>query len=256
MSGGKHTELAFREYFSTINQIFNKIEIIQGRNLMKATDLMANCTKNGGIIHTFGTGHSHLIAEDVFWRGATLANIHAILEPGMTGHVEIIKSEYLEKLEGVGKIIVDYHRLNPPDVIIVISNSGNNIVPIDVALESSKRGVKVIAITSLEYTNHLKTLHPSGKKLKDVADIVIDNCCPIGDAALSFKDLPMKVGAVSTVAGSFIINSLIVQTVENLLNKGVKPDVYFNGSFMANSKEVERYNQKIIDKYYLKIRNL
>jgi uncharacterized phosphosugar-binding protein len=249
-------EFAFEQYFSLINEILNRIKTTQKENIIKAADLMAECTKNNGLIHAFGTGHSHLVAEDIFWRGSTLANIHAILEPGMTGHVEITKSEYMEKMQGAGKLIVDYHRLNPPDVIIVVSNSGNNIVPIDVALESSKRGVKVIAITSLDYANHLTTLHPLGKKLKDTADVVIDNCCPIGDAAVSFEGLPMKVGAISTVAGSFIVHSLVVQTVENLLAKGIKPDIYFNGSLMANSREVEEYNQKIIDKYYLKIRNL
>jgi len=138
----------------------------------------------------------------------------------------------------------------------VISNSGNNIVPIDVAIEASKRGVKVISITSFDYTNHLKTLHPLGQKLKDVADVAIDNCCPIGDAVLSLEDLPTKVGAVSTIAGSFIAHSLVVQTVENLLKQGVKPDVYFEGSETANSKEVEEHNQKIIDKYFSRIRNL
>lgn len=248
--------LAMQKYFSSTIEILNRIESTQSENIKKAATLMADCTKNGGIIHAFGVGHSHLVVEDVFWRGATLANIHAILEPGMTGHSEITKSEYMEKLEGAGKIIVDYHRLNPPDVIIVISNSGNNIVPIDVAFEASKRGVKVISITSLDYTNQLKPLHPSGKKLKDVADVVIDNCCPIGDAVLSFEDLPMKVGAVSTTAGIFIIHSLVVQTVEYLLMQGVKPDVYFNGSLMANFNEVEEHNKKIVDKYYLKIRNL
>jgi uncharacterized phosphosugar-binding protein len=247
---------ASERYFDVVMEILNQIKLTQSENLKAAANLMASCTSKGGIIHTFGTGHSHLVGEDVFWRGSTLANIHAILEPSMTGHIEITKSEYMEKLEGAGKIIVDYHRLKPPDMIIIISNSGNNIVPIDVAIESSKRKIKVVAITSLDYANHLKALHPSHKKLKDVADVIIDNCCPVGDAALTFEGLPMKVGAVSTVAGTFIIHSLVAQAVENLLKKGIKPDVYFNGSLMANSKNVEKYNQKIIDKYYLQIRNL
>ena len=249
-------ELAMQKYYSSVVEILGRIESTQSENIQKAADLMADCTKSGGIVHAFGTGHSHLVAEDIFWRGSTLANVHAILEPSMTGHAEITKSEYMEKLEGAGKLIVDYHRLSSPDVIIVISNSGNNVVPIDVAIEASKRGVKVISITSFEYANHLKTLHVSGRKLKDVADVAIDNCCPIGDAAVSFEDLPMKVGAVSTVAGSFIVHSLIVQTVEDLLNQGIKPDVYFNGSFMANSREVEEYNQRVTDKYFFRIRNL
>jgi len=139
------------DYFSTATNILTQINSTQRENLLKASDILATCTKNEGIIHTFGVGHSHLVAEDVFWRGATLANIHAILEPSLTGHQEITKSEYLEKVEGIGKIIVDYHRIASPDVVVVISNSGNNAVPIDVARECQERAVKVIAITSISY---------------------------------------------------------------------------------------------------------
>ena len=254
-------ELAMQRYFSSIMEILNRIESTQSENIRKAADLLADCTKNNGIIHAFGTGHSHLVCEDIFSRGSTLANIHAIMEPGMDGHFETAKSGRMENLEGAGKIIVDYQRLAPPDVIIVISNSGNNIVPIDVAIEASKRGIKVIAITSFDYTNSLKTAHASGQKLRDVADVVIDNCCPIGDGALSFEDLPMKVGAVSGVAGTFIVQSLVVQTVENLLRQGVIPDLYINGNLKANSKEASEHNllehnRKIVDKYWSRIRNL
>ncbi len=249
-------ESSMQEYFLSVTDILHRIQSTQRERMQEAAHLMADCTKNGGIIHAFGTGHSHLVAEDIFWRGSTLSNVHAILEPGMTGHAEITKSEYMEKLEGAGKLIVEYHRLSPPDVLIVISNSGNNIVPIDVAAAASERGVKVIAITSFDYATHLKSLHTSGKKLGDIADVAIDNCCPVGDAAVTFEDLPMKVGAVSTIAGSFIAHSLVVQTVEDLLKQGIKPDVYFNGSLMANSGEVEEYNQQITEKYFSRIRNL
>jgi uncharacterized phosphosugar-binding protein len=245
-----------QQYHDVVIQILDSITKMQDENLTQAAEILTDTTKNGGIIHTFGVGHSHLVAEDVFWRGATLANIHAILEPSLTGHEEITKSEYMEKIEGIGKIIVDYHRIFPPDVLVAISNSGNNAVPIEVAAECQKRGVKVIAITSLAYSDYLKTLHPSGKKLKDFANVVIDNCCPIGDAALRFDGLDTGVGALSTIAGSFIMHSILTLTVRNLLNEGLSPDVYFNGSLMANKEEVEQHNQVLIDKYFQKIRNL
>jgi len=244
------------DYFSTATNILTQINSTQRENLLKASDILATCTKNEGIIHTFGVGHSHLVAEDVFWRGATLANIHAILEPSLTGHQEITKSEYLEKVEGIGKIIVDYHRIASPDVVVVISNSGNNAVPIDVARECQERAVKVIAITSISYSGFLKPLHSSGKKLNDYADVTIDNCCPVGDAALNFEGLPMGVGALSTIAGSFIMHSLVVQTVGLLLDEGFTLTFTLNGSLMANKEEVDQYNQSLIEKYLTKIRNL
>jgi len=120
----------------------------------------------------------------------------------------------------------------------------------------SERAVKVIAITSISYSGFLKPLHSSGKKLNDYADVTIDNCCPVGDAALNFEGLPMGVGALSTIAGSFIMHSLVVQTVRLLLDEGFTPDIYFNGSLMANKEEVDQYNQSLIEKYLTKIRNL
>lgn len=243
-------------YHESVIQILNNISTEQRQSLLEASNILTETTLKGSIIHTFGTGHSHLVAEDVFWRGSTLANIHAILEPSLTGHEEITKAEYMEKIEGMGKVIVDYHRITSPDALIVISNSGNNAVPIDVAMECHKRGVKVIAITSFAYSDYLKTLHSSGKKLKDIADVSIDNCCPVGDSVVHFEGMDMSVGAVSTIAGCFIMHSLVAQTVKNLLDKGVKPDVYYNGSLMANREQVDVYNQQLIEKYMGRIRNL
>ena len=98
---------------------------------MKAAGILADCTEKGGIIRTFGCGHSHLICEDVFWRAATLANVQAIIEPSVTGQVEITKSGKVETMEGYGQVIFKYHRIARPDAVICISNSGNNAVTID-----------------------------------------------------------------------------------------------------------------------------
>ncbi len=249
-------EKTWRKFFFEINQIVEEIHKTQEDNILRASAIITETIEKKGIIHTFGVGHSHIVAEDVFWRAGTLANVHAILEPSMTGHTEITKSGDMEKIEGTGPIILDYHRVSPGDVLIVISNSGNNAAPIDVAREGQKRGISVIAITSVEYSNFLNPLHSSGKKLKDFADVVIDNCCPIGDAVIKFEDFETKVGATSTIAGSYILNALLVQAVEEALEKGVTPDVYFNGSLSANSSQVKEHNQNLIDKYFSRIRNL
>jgi uncharacterized phosphosugar-binding protein len=247
---------SWRRYFQAVAEILAKIQATQAENIEAAAAVLTDCVANNGLIHVFGVGHSSLLAEEVNWRAATLAPIHAILEPSMTGQFEVTKSGYMEKLEGSGEIIVGYHRIAPPDAVIIASNSGNNGAPIEVAAACRKRGVKVIAITAVTYSDYLTPLHSSGKKLKDEADVVVDNCCPIGDGALNLEGLEQTVGPTSTAAGIPILNAILAQTVENLLEKGTTPDVYFNGSLSANSQAVAEHNQRLVDKYFYKIRNL
>ncbi len=185
---------AWQKYFKTMQEVVEKAYDSQGEQLEKAARVLAECTKNNGLIHLFGSGHSSLMTEDVFWRAASLANTHAIFESSVAGINEITKTSKIEKLEGLGNILVQYNHVEKPDVMICLSNSGNNAVTNDVALECKKRGVTVIAFTNIEYADQLTTQHSSGKKLKDIADIVIDNCSLIGDAAVKLDGLEMKVG--------------------------------------------------------------
>ncbi len=247
---------AWKRYFTAVHEVVKKVEEREGDNILKAAEIVADCIAEDGLVHVFGTGHSHMMADEVFWRSATLAPVHAILETSMTGSVEITKSNPLEKLEGAGEAIVDYHRVQPPDVMIVISNSGNNAVPIEVARSCQERKVPTIVINSTDYSDYLRPLHSSGKKLKDMGDVVIDNCTPIGDAAVELEGFEPKVGPTSTIPGVYIINAVLVQAVENLLARGIKPDVYYNGSLAANSQEAVEHNNKIVDKYFYRIRNL
>lgn len=247
---------AWKAYISVINEIVEKVVKTQGDNFEKAASYLADCVEQDGIIHTFGVGHSHITSEEVFNRAATLAPVHAILEPSMTGHTEITKSGKMEKLEGTGEILADYHRMSSPDTLIAISHSGNNAVTIDLGIAARKRGMKVVVITSIEYSEFLKPLHSSGKKLKDTADVVLDTCCPIGDAALEFSNLKQKVGPTSGVLGMYIINAVLARTVEILLERGFKPDVYYNGSLGTNIEGVREHNNNLVDKYFARIRNL
>ncbi len=244
--------MGYTEYFHEVLTILKTIEETQGENIKRAADIVTECIAKDGILHTFGAGHSYLLAADVFFRAGTLVPIHAIFEPSMVGHVQAVKSTYMEKVEGIGKIIIDYHKVAPPDALLVISNSGNNAVPIEVAMEGRRRGVKVIAVVSLTYMNSLKPRHSSGKKLADVADVVIDNCGKVGDTCLQYEGLEQGVGATSTVAGSFIINAILAQAVENLLKQGIKPPVFWSGNLEGGMEA----NQRYLDRYWARIRNL
>ena len=114
----------------------------------------------------------------------------------------------------------------------------------------------MIAFTNVEYARQLTTQHSSGKKLKDIADVVIDNCSVIGDAAIQLDGLDVKVGATSTIPVVYLLAGLLAQTCENLLEQGITPDVYYNGHLAYERDDVKKHNDALVDKYYRRMRNL
>lgn len=247
---------SWQRYFECMQDVVRRVLITQEQKILEAAEILTETTKNGGIIHLFGSGHSSLITEDVFWRAATLANVHAIFESSVAGINEITKTSKLEKIEGIGQVIVEYNRVMPPDAMICISNSGNNAATVDVALGARAKGVPVIAVTNVSYADDLTTHHSSGKKLKDVANVVVDNCSLYGDAAIDIEGIPQKVGATSTIPVAFIVPALLVQTCENLAQQGIMPDVYYNGHLAYEDSTIKQHNDALVSKYFYKIRNL
>lgn len=247
---------AWEKYFDEIEKVITKVKETQSENIMKAAEILAKTTENNGIIYGFGTGHSHLVIDDAFWRAATPANYCALLEPSATGNQEITKSYYVENTYGIGKLIVDYHRITPNDCMIIVSNSGNNIAPVDAALRAKEKGIPTIGITAVEYSDFLKCKHKDGVKLKDVVDVVLDNCSLIGDATVDIEGFPMKVGSSSTIPNVYLQNAILTQMVEILVDKGIEPDVYYNGHMAFMDENCADHNDKLVDKYFYRIRNL
>lgn len=243
-------------YFETMQQVIDKVKTTQRDNIKKAAEILAKTTENGGIIYGFGTGHSHLVIDDAFWRAATPANYCALLEQSATGSFEITKSYFIENTYDIGKMVVDYHRITPNDCMIIVSNSGNNIAPVDAAIRAKEKGIPVIAITAVEYSDFLKTKHRDGVKLKDIADVVLDNCSLIGDAAVEIEGFPMKVGSTSTIPNVFLQNAILTEMVDILVKKGFTPDVYYNGHMAFMDENCADHNDKLVDKYFYRIRNL
>lgn len=233
-----------------------KVQETQYEAIEKAARLLADCTKKDGIIRVFGCGHSHLIADDVFYRSATLGNVQAVLEEAVSGNTQITKSGFIEKMEGYAEKIIDYYRFEEHDVVICISNSGNNAVTLEFAKICQERGYPVIVLTNTTYSATLKARHSSGKRLMDFGDVVISNCTPIGDAAVEVEGLPMKVGSTSSIPFIFIINAILAEAVDICLKEGFMPDVYYNGSLRVNNPKIGEHNFAIIDKYFYRMRNL
>lgn len=247
---------AFEKYFEELEAIVEKVRTTQSENIMKAARILADTTEKGGLIYGFGTGHSHLVVDDAFWRAATPANYAALLEPSATGNQEITKSYFVENTYGIGKLIVDYHRITPNDCMIIISNSGNNIAPVDAALRAKEKGIPVIAITNVEYSRYLTCKHSDGVKLMDIADVVLDNCSAIGDAAVDIEGFGMKVGSTSSIPNIYLQNAILTEMVEILMEKGIIADVYYNGHMAFMNEEFADHNDRLVDKYFYRIRNL
>jgi uncharacterized phosphosugar-binding protein len=241
---------ASEQYLQACRETLERISQTQLDAIGQAADLIAGRVASGGIVFTFGTGHSHELAEEISYRAGSVVPVNPILEPSLTGSTEVSKSEFLERLEGFAPHILDYHRVTKEDVLIIISNSGRNAVPVEMAVEARSRDIPVVAVTSLAYSQQISSRQSSGKKLYEVADIVLDNCTPYGDAVVNLPGLPQPVGPLSTVAGAALLHSVMVGVAERLTAKMSPVPVFWSG----NLDGVTEKNWKMMDPYRARVR--
>ena len=231
--------------FNNGQKILNDLRTTQTDNLHKAAEMIAMAHKEGHKFFVSGSGHSHTVAEELYGRAGTLAFTVPILTPELTLVDHPTKSTLLERLDGYAKILVDLYRVSEGDVILIASNSGRNAYPVEMALEAKQRGAKVIAITNMKHSSATSSRHSSGKKLYEVADVVIDNCGAFGDAAVQLDGLPEKIGATSTVVGAALINGIVIEAVEKMIADGIVPPVFMS----ANLDGGDEHNAKIFEEY-------
>ncbi len=229
-------------YIDKLQTLLERIKNEQARSITAAGELVADTLLADGVIHTFGTGHSHLIADEAFFRAGGIAAINPILDESLVFLKGALESTRIERVAGFAQTLIEREQVGSNDVAILISNSGRNNVPIEMALEMKSRGVKVIAITSVEQSSMSLPLHASGKRLFELADVVIDNCVPPGDALLSLPGLQSKIGPSSTVAGATIINSIMIEAVAEVLRRGgevpVLPSANIDGVTQEKLKQL------------------
>lgn len=239
-------------YYEVALTLLARIEKTQGEALDRAAEAIFVSLKEGGVLHVFGSGHSHTLAEEAFHRAGGLVPVNAILEDFLTPHFPPAMSGKFERLSGVARILLDYYDPRPGEVLIIASNSGINPVPVEMALSGKERGLFVVAVTSLAHSEKVPSRHQSRRKLYQVVDVVIDNGGEAGDAAVSYPGLVEKVAPTSSLAGIFIMNSLLCRVVERFLAAGLKPPVYIS----ANLPGGEEHNKALEEKYRGRIQGL
>ncbi|MGE0132857.1 MAG: sugar isomerase domain-containing protein [Blastocatellales bacterium] len=242
--------MPFENYLEGLRAILHRIECEQAENIKRAGHLIADALGSGGVIHTFGTGHSHLIAEEAFFRAGGVAAVNPILDERLLFLKGALESTRAERESGLARALIELEDVRACDAAIIISNSGRNAAPVEMALEMQARGIPVIAVTNLQQSQLAAPRHSSGKRLFELADITIDNCVPAGDALLVLPGLNARVGASSTVAGAAVINSIIIEAVNELLRRGepaaVLPSANVEGATADALREIlGRYRERI-----------
>lgn len=240
------------EYLKNMQKILEDITENQLDAIDETARAFATALENDRSIFLFGTGHSHMLAEEVFYRAGGLVKIQPVFETPLMLHESASKSTEMERIEGYAdRIFADYN-MKKDDVIVIISNSGRNGVCVDMAQLAKQEGLTVVALTNLNHSKSMASRHPSGKKLYEFADIVLDNMGCVGDASVHFDELGRSVAPTSTSAGAAILNAVVTGTVEIMLSDGVTPEV-FSSSNVDGGDEV---NEAFLKKYKDKIRSL
>jgi uncharacterized phosphosugar-binding protein len=223
-----------------------EVKETQRDNIQKAARLVAESVEKGGRMYIFGSGHSHMVAEEIYIRAGGAAFVKAILEPSLMLHEMPNKSTYLERIEGYAGVLLKLHKVDKNDTVVVVSNSGRNALPVEMALEAKKIGAGVIAITSLQHSTTVSSRHKSGKKLYEIADVTIDNCGEKGDAVFEIEGLDTPTGPTSDTTGTAIAQALVATTLDILVKKGIKPPVLVS----SNVDGGDEINDRIFDEYY------
>lgn len=232
-------------YFEAAHKILDTIQSTQQENIALATQLVADSLLADGVWHLCGSGHSHIISEEVYYRAGGLAPIDAILFPALMQHEGPASSTKLERLPGLARIILEKHDLRAGEVLTVISNSGRNAVPIELAHLARGRGLKTIALTSLAQSSAAEYGHGQDQKLYEVCDVTIDNCGTPGDAALQVPGTDLFTGPTSTLANVAIIQQMVYGVCRAFQEAGQEPPLFKS----ANLPGGDEWNRQLIEKY-------
>lgn len=231
-----------------VKEVIKKIEESTNEQEEKLEDLaqkISESVKKGGIIHILGTGHSHMIAEEIFYRAGGVLFVNPILESNLMLHEDPVKSTHLERLSGYAEAILEDEEIQEKDTFIIISNSGRNPVPIEAALYAKEQGASTVSITSLDHSKTVDSRHESGKNLYEVTDFILDNYGESGDAVLELEDYDARYGPTSSVIGIVLVQTLISMIIESLAEEGIEAPLMTS----ANLDSGDQKNAELIKEY-------
>lgn len=246
-----------RFYYDTSVDIFKKIESQCDASINEAAELMSQAIAKDEVVHIIGTGgHSNMAAMELLWRAGTLVPVNAILDSGIAIIHGAKHSNYIERIPGYAKAVLDSYDIKKGEVLIIANAYGINTMTIDTALEAKKRGLKTIGVSSTSFADNVPkdypARHPSGKNLHELVDVFVNNFMPLGDSVVKFDNFNQKIAPTSTLCNSFVLNLMVIETVEKILEKGCAPPVWMS----SNMPGGDEANKKWEEKYYSRVKHL
>lgn len=231
-------------YFDAVVETLRAVRESQREVLGRASDLVVETILSGSALYAFGASHSFIIAEELVYRTGGLMLFNPIYPHGMNLMVRpATATSRLERVPGLGAELLSASPAREGDLLLIASTSGRNAVAIDMALAARERGIRTLGVTSLAYTRGVTSRHPSGKKLADLCDLVLDNGAPYGDAAVEMPGFADKVGPLSTVTGCALVNALVTDVAAKLLARGETPPVFMS----ANLDAGDEHNARLLE---------
>jgi uncharacterized phosphosugar-binding protein len=240
-------------YHTVASAVIEKLRDSQTETIVAAARICADSISQGGLVVLFGTGHSGMMVDEMTPRQGCFVGFYPLVELALRNYSTIAGSNslraclYLEKYEGYAREIFRSVHFGDRDAFIIISTSGIRPVVVEMALAARERGLPVIAIVSRAHCGSAQPAHSSGKKLIDVADLVIDNLSPVGDCAIDLKGLEWPTGPLSTVTGAIIMNMIRCETASMLVERGHRPVMLPSHQFAAHQSaesQLETYYEE------------
>jgi uncharacterized phosphosugar-binding protein len=236
---------ALDRYFASATATLAEVAATQGEALEAAARLAADSVAGGGVLHLFGAGHSQLVVLDAFLRAGGLACVNPIVDPALAPAAGPDVSR-VERTPGHAAAVLEGEDLRPGEVVVVVSNSGVNQVPVEIALGCRDRGLRVVALTNVEQAKATAARHASGAKLHELADVVVDNRCPVGDAAVTLAGGD-RVGPMTTVIGAAVVAALAGRVAELLRERSATPPVVVSQNL--DGRDATERNQRLLRAY-------
>ncbi len=233
------------EYFEEIRNLLTQVE--KQPSIKESISLFVEAIEEKRSIFIFGASHAGILAQELYYRAGGLLTITPIFANELMLNVEpITHTSQMERLVGYGTALAHKTPFKKGDVLILHSVSGRNPVTIELAVEAQKKGVTTIGLTSLAYSQSVSSRHPSGKNLYAYCDVVIDNHGTPGDGAVAIPGMEQKVGPTSTVIGAAILNTIVVETVKQLKERGMEnPPIFYS----ANLDGGDDLNRQLYEEY-------
>jgi uncharacterized phosphosugar-binding protein len=238
-------------YLRELGLLLERLRVSQREALREAGAMIAAALQEDRLIHLFGTGHSHMLAEEGFHRAGGLAAVNPLLIPDLMLQGAKV-STLAERTSGRAPTIAAEHGLGAGDVLCIFSNSGVNFVPVELAQHAVSLGLRVIAVTCVAHGRATAARTHDGKKLYEVAHLVIDTGLPPGDALIQIPEQDIALGPASTVVGAAALNAMLINAAAELIARGTPVPAYRS----SNLEGADAYNEKLIERYRHRIRLL